>query len=529
MNKASPELDTSDAEFLRRVAEIFDADYYYKIYPDVAAAKVDAFKHYCTFGWRELRDPSANFSTSDYLEFHPEVKKAGQNPLFHYISQQTKQTKPADPTPSKADAAPPLAFDFFPNGLVVPPELRSDLTEAGQKLIAEALEKQMGRAQSRIMMAIHAAQALYYDRHYLETAVLSSAFLRTLPMLRLHLASCFGLDREAYTRRMLTELSAAAEPGSQESAILFDARTRWGVFLAGDTERFFKTPDPAEPHKQEFLDSIEESGHDLEWQEHVLKGLQGLRDDIDGNPEWQRDFRKSCMLGKFFDYIMAIETHVAKRLSTNVVVQEVAQARLRFSQLPIRKDPAVLQEIAASWAEGRSIVMLMPHAGFMGASEQQVTGLGIPVTKIAAQPLSDYSDPNNIVISAMGNYQFDFVKMVKGLKVSPRLLIIYPDGEHGEQREVSLLGRRMSLGKGAAMVAYRCKSATFFLKTVWRDGMISLDLTQGPRADAYADQESFSRALDDFYLEGLRGIVMGAPQDMAPLGGFWHHLRVKPA
>jgi hypothetical protein len=537
VNRASAKIDKTDADFLLRVAEFFDADYYYKTYPDVAAAKVDALKHYCTFGWRELRDPSSAFSTSDYLAYHPEVKKAGQNPLFHHILQLTKS---ADPEQSEADAPPPLALDFFPNGLVVPPELLSDLTETGQKLIAEALEKQVAkvpldkskparRPQSRIEMATHATIELYHGRHYLEAAVLSSAFLRSLPLLRLHLASCLWLNRAAYTCRMLTELSEAAEPGSQEDAILLDARARHGVFLAGDTNRFFKNPYPGNPHEPEFLDAIEISGHDLEWQENVLKSLQSLRNDIDDNPEWKTDFRKGCVLAKFFIYAASLATQVTKRLSTTVLDNELAQAHQRFLQLPIRKDPAALQEIRESWAEGRSIVVLLPHAGFIGVSEQQLMELGIPVTKVAAQALSDYSNPDNIIIAASGNNPFDFVKMVQGLKTSPRLLIIYPDGEHGEQRKVSLLGRPMSLGKGAAMIAYRCKSPTFFLKTIWRDGMISQNLTKGPRAEAYADQESFSRALDDFYLEGLQSIVMGPPLEMAPLGGFWHHLLIKPA
>lgn len=254
-----------------------------------------------------------------------------------------------------------------------------------------------------------------------------------------------------------------------------------------------------------------------------------MREDISDNPEWQMDFRKGCVLAKFFLYAASLATQATRQLSTPVLDNELAQARQCLLQIPVRKDPAALQQIRESCAEGRSIVVLLPHAGFTAVSEQQLMELGIPVTKVAARALSDYSNPDNITIAASSNDPFDFVKMVKGLKASPRLLIIYPDGEHGEQREVSLLGRPMSLGKGAAMIAYRCKSPTFFLKTIWRDGMICLDLAQGPKADAYADQESFSRALDDFYLEGLRSIVMGPPQEMAPLGGFWHHLVVKQA
>ena len=63
---------------------IFDAAWYLAHNPDVAAAHVDPFQHYMTFGWREGRDPSPYFHTVYYLNQNPDVAAAGVNPLTHF-------------------------------------------------------------------------------------------------------------------------------------------------------------------------------------------------------------------------------------------------------------------------------------------------------------------------------------------------------------------------------------------------------------------------------------------------------------
>ena len=62
----------------------FDQAFYLDRYPDVAAAGIDLYQHYLTFGWKEGRDPDAFFSTLGYLNDNPDVKAAGLNPLLHY-------------------------------------------------------------------------------------------------------------------------------------------------------------------------------------------------------------------------------------------------------------------------------------------------------------------------------------------------------------------------------------------------------------------------------------------------------------
>ncbi|SDJ31439.1 hypothetical protein [Variovorax sp. OV700] len=70
---------------LGTIAPFFDGGYYLSRYPDVASANVDPVWHYCVFGWKEGRDPSAAFDTSYYLRENRDVAVAGINPFAHYI------------------------------------------------------------------------------------------------------------------------------------------------------------------------------------------------------------------------------------------------------------------------------------------------------------------------------------------------------------------------------------------------------------------------------------------------------------
>lgn len=65
-------------------AAVFDAKWYLSHYPDVAEAKIDPLAHYLSYGVKERRDPSEDFSTEWYLRFNPDVAAAGLNPLVHY-------------------------------------------------------------------------------------------------------------------------------------------------------------------------------------------------------------------------------------------------------------------------------------------------------------------------------------------------------------------------------------------------------------------------------------------------------------
>jgi len=67
----------------------FDAKYYLEIYKDVADAKVDPFEHFICHGYREGRNPSAEFDTRFYIQRYFKGK-TDENPLGHYLKNRDK-------------------------------------------------------------------------------------------------------------------------------------------------------------------------------------------------------------------------------------------------------------------------------------------------------------------------------------------------------------------------------------------------------------------------------------------------------
>lgn len=84
-------LDGSTRRSQRDVAEmvagstLFDGTWYMERYPDVAEGKMEPLQHFLRLGWKELRDPGPDFSTSRYLRENADVAQAGLNPILHYI------------------------------------------------------------------------------------------------------------------------------------------------------------------------------------------------------------------------------------------------------------------------------------------------------------------------------------------------------------------------------------------------------------------------------------------------------------
>ena len=79
--------------------------------PDVAAAGVDPFQHYETFGWKEGRNPNAYFDVNGYLANYPDVAAAHVNPLDHYDPCGWNEGR--DPLPA---STPPTICGLFRRG-----------------------------------------------------------------------------------------------------------------------------------------------------------------------------------------------------------------------------------------------------------------------------------------------------------------------------------------------------------------------------------------------------------------------------
>ena len=70
---------------LIKKSNLFDSEYYLANNEDVKKAKMNPIKHYLKFGWKEGRNPSAEFNGNEYLNERPDVRVAGICPLVHYI------------------------------------------------------------------------------------------------------------------------------------------------------------------------------------------------------------------------------------------------------------------------------------------------------------------------------------------------------------------------------------------------------------------------------------------------------------
>lgn len=66
-------------------SEYFNKRWYLKQYPDVKKAGIDPIEHYLKYGWKKGRNPSKKFDTKGYLARYNDVKNANMNPLLHYL------------------------------------------------------------------------------------------------------------------------------------------------------------------------------------------------------------------------------------------------------------------------------------------------------------------------------------------------------------------------------------------------------------------------------------------------------------
>jgi glycosyltransferase involved in cell wall biosynthesis len=66
-------------------SKLFSPFYYLTTYAHLWEANVDPIEHFCRYGWKEGRNPSALFDTRAYLNANQDVAKYKINPLLHYI------------------------------------------------------------------------------------------------------------------------------------------------------------------------------------------------------------------------------------------------------------------------------------------------------------------------------------------------------------------------------------------------------------------------------------------------------------
>jgi len=93
------------------VAPEFDAEFYLSENEDVRKAGVDPLIHYLEYGWREGRNPNAVFWTAYYLSTNADVRAANINPFYHYLSVGRTQRRKPNPVSFDVWESPPAPSD----------------------------------------------------------------------------------------------------------------------------------------------------------------------------------------------------------------------------------------------------------------------------------------------------------------------------------------------------------------------------------------------------------------------------------
>ena len=98
---------------LIRSSGLFDADFY--VGQGAACGNCDPLAHYLEIGWKHGLDPGGAFSTTGYLDAHPDVCAAGLNPLLHYMLH-GRQERRECPDPRRVLKANPVRTPVEPAG-----------------------------------------------------------------------------------------------------------------------------------------------------------------------------------------------------------------------------------------------------------------------------------------------------------------------------------------------------------------------------------------------------------------------------
>lgn len=85
-------------------SDLFDADWYRRTYPEVAASGWDPLDHFLTYGAAGRHSPGPSFDAPAYLAANPDIAADRGNPLLHYIEHGRRERRPLAPRGPAPDA-----------------------------------------------------------------------------------------------------------------------------------------------------------------------------------------------------------------------------------------------------------------------------------------------------------------------------------------------------------------------------------------------------------------------------------------
>ena len=240
--------------------------------------------------------------------------------------------------------------------------------------------------------------------------------------------------------------------------------------------------------------------------------------------EFSTQMRLSNAISNYIDFLGLFFLGIEPKLLKGETLTDDEQAIYNlYRQISTLSDKPDLKTIERLKSDGHSIVLLQAHTGFKDSQFLGLNDWDIPITQVTNSRVRTANDKSLDVVSPVAEgIQIAYMRLIKSMRSKQRLVLIHPDGSHGQDLdEHTLLGVKVMMGKGVANIAYSGRAATFFLSTGW-DGMrFKTTLIPSPSANATEERELFEDRLTTFYLDCVRDVLLGPPQNMGVARAFW--------
>lgn len=265
----------------------------------------------------------------------------------------------------------------------------------------------------------------------------------------------------------------------------------------------------------------------------LVRFLEAIRDvPLDEAPA----FRGQVMLGRFAnDYMsfirMALKYYNDLKQASVVLRPDQAERARRLKFLVQRylamADAVDLSPLTEPDIAGRNIIILQTHSGMRGLISSAIGRTGLPISLVGnGERLTHGPEDFHLVTNREEGLAFGFAKLGKLLRKGPRIVRIFSDGPQGSgRRQIEMFGQTLNIGMGGAALGHFAPSVLFFAATRWEDGEVKADFLRGPLIDPGQSRQRAEDLFADFYADGIKHVLRGAPQDMGCAGGFWLQLR----
>lgn len=204
--------------------------------------------------------------------------------------------------------------------------------------------------------------------------------------------------------------------------------------------------------------------------------------------------------------------------------QEQAIALKIDQSIQSRLLPPYLAPALECIAQGQSAMVLQVHAGMSNAIASGFSAPGVGLSLVVAQP-GGAGGPGGHVALAGPAAQEQAANLSRMMVEKPRLVRAFADVQTQDSVTAPIGDWTVSFARQVIEIAAQGGAATFFSRTVWTGKAFASTLQAGPSTRNYASTDAFRAALVGFLAAEVRRILDGAPEDMAPDGGFWASLR----